>query len=289
MTLGSILVTGANSPLGQAVGRVLHAKGVRAVGTVRTSQLGVVLPMFDELFPLDLDESDSIPETNDTLEAIIHVASASVGSPAHLLQVTALSTARLADYAIRNGVSKFVHVSSMSIYGDVQESEVTHETPVRHTSPYGVAKWAAECYLHEVRDRLATVSIRCPAIVGRRCHRNFLAQTLQAMQENQPIIKLSNPNFYFNNVIHEDTLAGFLTDLAVKTRGGFTATPVASVEAVRLENLITLMREATNYRGLIEWVPPRTPPFTISVESARRFGFVPQTTYETFNAWLQAL
>lgn len=289
MKLGSILVTGATSSLGQAVGRALQARGYRAVGTVRTSQLGVVLPMFDRLFPLDLDEPTSIPETDDNLEAIVHVASASVGSPAHLLQVTALSTARLADFAVRGGVSKFVHVSSMSIYGDVQEPEVTHETPVRHTSPYGAAKWVAECYLHEVRDRLATVSVRCPAIVGRRCHRNFLALTLQAMQEGQPVIKLSNPNFLFNNVIHEDTLAGFLTDLAVGTRGGFAATPVASVEAVRLEDLVALMREATNYRGAIEWVPSRTSPFTISVESALRLGFVPQTTLETFNNWLQTI
>ena len=277
------------SSLGQAVGRDLRAKGYRAVGTVRSCQLELLLPMFDCLLPFDLDETSSIPETEDTFEAIIHVASASVGSPAHLLQVTALSTSTLADFAIRNGASKIVHVSSMSIYGDIQEPEVTTDTPVRHASPYGVAKWAAECYLHTVSDRLAAVSVRCPAIVGRRCQRNFLAQTIRAMQRGQSVIKLSNPNFFFNNVIHEETLAGFLIDLALNKQLGFEAVPVASIEAVRLEHLVTLMKEATDFRGTIEWVPSRTSPFTISVESALKLGFVPQTTLETFNTWLQAL
>ena len=57
--MSRILVTGINSPLGQAVGRKLQVEGHRVVGTVRSSKIKLQGLPADELIALDLDNRES--------------------------------------------------------------------------------------------------------------------------------------------------------------------------------------------------------------------------------------
>ena len=73
---------------------------------------------------------------------------------------------------------------------------------------------------------------------GRRSARgfnDFFAQTLhrddfdvgRAVDLYGNVI-VANPDFMFNNIVHEDTLADFLVHLAEHTRTPYTAVPVGS-------------------------------------------------------------
>ena len=56
--MSRILVTGINSPLGQAVGRKLQAEEHIVVGTVRSSKISTEGLPANELVALDLDDKD---------------------------------------------------------------------------------------------------------------------------------------------------------------------------------------------------------------------------------------
>ena len=289
MTGCRILVTGATSSLGQAIGRAVRSRGHCAVGTIRRDATGIDLSMFDHIRRVDLTKPEDIYSLDDEFEIVIHAAALSVGTPSDLMASVALSTAWLLDRSIKARATSFIHVSSMSVYGDISESVVSSSTPIRHTRPYGAAKWAAECFLHHHQEEIPAVSVRSCAIVGRQSHRNFLAVLLNSLLEQRPIVKVSNPDFQFNNVIHEDILANFLVHLATTTHVGFAAVPVGSSEPLLLSEVVEMMVNATRFRGRVEWVDSPSRPFSISLDDARLLGFEPLTTTQTLHRWLKVI
>lgn len=281
-----ILVTGASSSLGQSIGRELQRKGHIAIGTIRRDPRGMDLSMFHELRYADMSKPEDIQNLGPIFDSVIHAAALSVGTASELMYSAGLSTAWLAELCVASHARSIAHVSSMSVYGDISDDVVTPLTEIRHMHPYGAAKWAAECYLQHQSGQLPSVSVRSPAIVGRKSLRNFLAVVFESMITQQPIVRVSNPEFLFNNVIHEDTMASFLVHLACTTTSGFAAVPVGSTNPIPLRQVIEQIRIATRYRGRVEWIPQTTRPFSISVTAARKLGFEPLSTEETIQRWL---
>ena len=283
-----ILVTGATSPLGLAVGRRIKTLSHHATGTVRASHSEAPKLLFDRLVVVDLEDPSTIDQLSGDFDAVIHIAAASYDTPERLMRITGTATGLLVEKAVSLGIPRFIHVSGISVYGQPTVPVVTADTPVSHSSPYGAAKWAAECYLHSAQHQIAGVSVRSPAIVGAHplTHTHFLAKVHAHMRSGATVCELSNPEFKFNNVIHEDTLAEFLVDLALSELEGFGYCPVGSLPDENLKNLIQRIAEHTGYRGRVEWVASKTPPFAIGLEDALRLGFRPTTTSETLRRWL---
>lgn len=202
------------------------------------------------------------------------------------MQVTGIATTWLADLALRRGIRNFIHVSSMSVYGTVRVSEVSAQTEIRHSTAYGAAKWASECYLNSLSNQLPAVSIRSCGIVGRKSHRNFLAQAYAAMANREPRVSVSNPDFLFNNVIHEDTLAAFLVHLALNHQSGFNAVPVGSSDPIPLRSVLKMIAGRTHFHGVLDWIPTESQPFSINISDAVRLGLHPLKTMETIGRWM---
>lgn len=283
------LVTGAGSPLGLAVGRRLQAEGMRSTGMIRGPISEDVYNLFNDLVVVDLASQAEIATISGSFDAVIHVAALSEGNIYDVMKVTGIASSLLVQRAIELGIPRFVHVSSMSVYGEITEDCVTSSTPIRHSTPYGGAKWFAESALHFQKSMISGVSVRSPAIVGARSHRHFLARLLQAMLEQSTEIHVSNPEFMSNNLIHENTLAEFLVDLAKQKEVPYSAFPVASRELMPLGEIVSLMAQATRYRGSVKWVPSNSRPFSIDLESAIQQGFDPLTTEETVRRWLAGI
>lgn len=286
MSQERVLVTGAASPLGQAVGRRLKSEGHYAVGTIHSQTSNSDLPMFDSLLHVDLKDFATFRNLDVEFDSIVHVAALSDGTPTDLMQVTGIATTWLADLALRRGIRNFVHVSSMSVYGAVTVSEVSAQTEIRHSTPYGAAKWASECYLNSLNNRLPAVSVRSCGIVGQKSHRNFLAQAYTAMVNKKPQVCVSNPDFPFNNVIHEDTLADFLVYLALNHQSGFHAVPVGSSDPIPLRAVLKMISERTHFQGVLDWIPTKNRPFSIDLSDAVKMGLRPLKTSDTICKWL---
>lgn len=198
-----------------------------------------------------------------------------------------MSAWHLLNRAEATGTKTLVHISSMSVYGEPQDSPVSANSPIRHTTPYGAAKWAAECLLSSCAANVRCVSVRAPAIVGKRSHRHFLARLLEQMKLQPPTVPLANPDFMFNNIIHELTLAKFIISLIESPPPSFIAIPVASIEPIPLRELVTKLALAVSYRGKIDWLPSLRSPFSIDIELAISLGLNRLSTRATLDLWLK--
>ena len=108
------------------------------------------------------------------------------------------------------------------------------------------------------------------------------------MQSGEPTITVSHPDFLFNNVIHEDTMAEFLVQLAVTSTDKFRAFPVGSLQDVSLRELLSFMSDASSYKGRIVWSEEADPPFSICLDDAINLGLRPLTALESIRRWALA-
>ena len=285
--MSRILVTGINSPLGQAVGRKLQAEGHRVVGTMRSSKIGMQGLPADELVALDIENEMTFTNIVGGFDSFIHIASLNEGSAEALLKATGLGMIYLLERAKQLNIRRLIHISSMSIHGRVLTEVVDEHTSVMHSVPVGAAKWAAECFISNERSSIESVSILSPAIAGPHANRHFLAKIFLSMVRGPGKISVSNPGHMFNNIVHENVIADFIITLIDKeSLPKYRAVPIGSTDPIPLREIIDLMAKATNYKGQINWVEPKTPPFRIDSTGAIELGYKPITTLETIDRWV---
>ncbi len=286
--MSRILVTGINSPLGQAVGRRLQAEGHTVIGTVRSSKLKLEGLPAHELIALDLDNQNSFTNIVGGFESFVHVAGMSIGNATDLMQSTGLGTHYLITRAKELSLPRFIHISSMAVYGLGTEELIGENSPITHGHAYHAARWAAECYLSSERKQVEAVSIRSPAIAGSSTHNHFLSKVLEKMISNESIINVTNPDFNFNNIVHEDVIAEFVSTLLDRDLGSrYRAVPIGSTNPIPLREIVDDMSKATNYKGQINWVEPNSPPFRIDSTGAIELGYKPLTTQATLDLWMR--
>jgi nucleoside-diphosphate-sugar epimerase len=288
MLVRRILVTGINSPLGQAVGRKLQAEGHSIVGTVRSSKLSTQDLPANELVALDLADTNSFANINGIFDAFVHVAGMSVGNATDLMMSTGLGTYHLITRAKELSLPRLIHISSMAVYGSGTEEVIGEKSPIPHGNAYHSARWAAECYAKSERGQVEVISIRSPAIAGAFTHNHFLSKVLEKMFAQDTIINAMNPDFGFNNIVHEYAIAEFVSTLLdTRSLPTYRAVPIGSTDPIPLREIISVMAKATNYKGQINWVEPKTPPFRIDSSGAIELGYKPTTTLETIHRWMR--
>jgi nucleoside-diphosphate-sugar epimerase len=286
--MSRILVTGITSPLGQAVGRKLQAEGHRVVGTVRSSRISSAGLPADELIALDLENKYSFTNINGGFDAFVHVAAASEGTAEELMTITGLGTLHLVERAKFLCVGRIIHISSMAVYGQIDDPTVSEKTRINQSTPYGIAKWAAECYLDNESKNVNAVSIRSPAIAGNRTHRHFLAKILKKMTQSAPSISAANPDHMFNNIVHEDKIAEFVNSLLLtKLAQSYQAFPIASIEPIPVQKIVERLAVETKFKGEIKWQSANSSPFSIDSSAAIKLGYKPLTTQATLDLWMR--
>ena len=282
-----ILLTGINSPLGQAIGRKLQAEGHTVVGTVRSSKINTQGLPANELVALDLERDDTFTNVVGFFNSFVHVAGMSTGNATEMMMSTGLGTHYLISRAKELSLHRLIHISSMAVYGFGTEPLIGEYSPIPHGHAYHAARWAAECYLSSEREQVEVISIRSPAIAGSSTHNHFLSKVLGKMLAQDPIINAANPDFEFNNIVHEDVIAEFVSILIERDLGtSYRAVPIGSTDPIPLRQIIDVMAKATNYKGQIKWVEPEKTPFRIDSTGAIELGYRPITTLETINRWM---
>jgi len=281
-----ILVTGASSPLGHSVSKFAKEAGHYVVGSVRSNKRDWQSANLDDQIVIELDDPAFCDQIPTNLDCIVHIAAAHTGSPQSLFMANGLAVYELAEFAAESGVRKFIHISSMSVYGAVKEPIVGASSNISHSSSYGLSKWAGECYLATFSSRLASVSIRSPAIIGSGARRNFLAKLVYDMLDGRDELVLENPTFLFNNAIHYNTFARFVVSLVEADLNSHNYFPIGSSAPLPLDLIVQHIATRLDFKGRIVWRDGRQSPFSINIEQAEIFGFRPRTVMEEINDWL---
>lgn len=182
MQLPSVLITGASGYLGRQTVAALSKQGFR----IRTlSRQTLHRPGVESFILRDYHDAQAMDTATRGVKAIIHLAGL-----AHvpwwkrsripgvwgrrMLDAHVRPSELLAAAALRNGVRRFVFVSSLAAVAGSSATPVEPTTPPRPVGEYGRAKLLAEDRLRQIcrKSSLGLVILRPPMIYGRGCPGN---------------------------------------------------------------------------------------------------------------------
>jgi dTDP-glucose 4,6-dehydratase len=123
----------------------------------------------------DIGDLDLVAEVlaEHQIDVVVNFAAESHNSlaildPARFFRTNVLGTQTLAEAARRHGVSRFHHISTCEVYGDLpldSDEMFTEETPYRPRTPYNASKAGAD---HAVRAYIETFGL--PATITNCCN-----------------------------------------------------------------------------------------------------------------------
>jgi nucleoside-diphosphate-sugar epimerase len=149
-----VFVTGASGFTGSHLCRHLVEQGNHVRAMVRPSSNRDALAGIDvEIVQGDLAADDSIPkEALRGVEIVYHIAALFRQEGASrdiFMNVNAAGTERLLQAAMRGGVTRFVHCSTVGVHGDIENP------PATETAPYRPGDWYQESKLEGEKRALA--------------------------------------------------------------------------------------------------------------------------------------
>lgn len=102
-------------------------------------------------------------------EVVIHLAAAQHEAEApesHFRKVNVEGTRTLLRLAHEANVQRFVHGSTIGVYGDAQQGVLDETSPVAPDNPYGRTKAEAEAVVRDCSNRMETVIVRISETYG---------------------------------------------------------------------------------------------------------------------------
>src|SRR3990170_1568647 len=127
-----VFITGAGGFIGGRLAEVLHCSGWPAVcaGVRRWSSAARVGRLPIDIVRCDVTDAKQVHAALDGVSAVVHCAAGS-------RDVTVDGTRNMLEAAFAHGVERFVHVSTIDVYGN-SLGEVYEDSPYRYTgSQYG--------------------------------------------------------------------------------------------------------------------------------------------------------
>ena len=278
-----ILVTGVSSFIGGHLSRHFLQTGHAVTATYRTRNVATEKLAADfsasslRLTPLDLADSASYSVLPPAVDVIVHVAGVSPadGVPVDEMLACNVEGARnLIRYALGVGVRRLIFTSTLSVHGIMSGPVVDENTPICQPDVYGASKYLAERMLAGIAERLPSVAVRLPGVLGVGAHRAWLPVLLDKMSSNQNIT-IFNPDAEFNNAAHVDDLGAFFVQLMQREWKGFLAFPVGAGGVTSVREAVARIKTAAGSSSKITVDSLVKPGFVISSERAITLGYRP--------------
>ncbi len=269
---GKILITGATGLIGQALVRELMAENnhhlrlfVRDVHIAKnqlTNILNRTVNLAPSLAQIEFIEGDLTQLTDQDFDSLISgcqsvVHLAGLVHQAHakeeeynLLNVQVTEKLTLA--AARNGISTFIFMSSVAVYGSGPFSMIEESAPLSGQTPYAVSKIACEQIL-EKDNSIRRIIILRPALVFGAGDKGNLIKLIQAINKGR----------YFNigkggaskSLIFASDLAAVINLCLDKLPKGMHVFNAANREPVSMRELAKTISLALAQNGKILSVP----------------------------------
>ncbi len=188
---GPVLVTGAGGFIGGRLCTRLAGAGVPVRGLVRRTEQAAELAVHG-VEPVwgDLTRPQDLRAAVAGCRVVVHCA-AWMGQPwsweaAHATNVE--GTRELAEAALRAGVSRFVHLSSISVYGPTTAAVIDEQTPLWPLGPYRATKIAGEAEVAAAARRGLPSAILRPGQVFGPGDRRLAGLILRWLSRGRPLL-----------------------------------------------------------------------------------------------------
>jgi UDP-glucose 4-epimerase len=273
-----ILLTGASGFAGSHVARELASAGHRVTGTYRRdSPFLRTLQGIPDLNLVNVDIA-GVCQLAGPFDAIVHAAATSPApgiSSAQIVRDNLTGFPDMLDAAERWGSGPFVFFSSLSLYGEVSGPVLYERCPVINPDAYGATKYLSETLLAERADRLPSVSLRLPGVLGPGAHRNWLSNAAGHIMAGRPV-RAFNLDGGYNNAVHVSDLAAFIHRLVEKRWTGADSVVLGARGIIPFREVVERLARGLEKSVRIEPIAPTKPAFTLSSQRAiTRWGYDP--------------
>lgn len=173
MARGKILVTGAGGFLGGYVLEELNRSGYEARATdLPGSDFNIAEKLGVEIIPSNLLDYDSLLKAVKGVDTVIHLGGIfQIGGQRQILfDVNVRGTENICRAALKEGVGRFVHFSSIAVYAHPESLPIDEDSPKEPHDTYGMTKlWAEKvAFRYYDRDNLPLICLRPGVAYGPR-------------------------------------------------------------------------------------------------------------------------
>jgi cupin fold WbuC family metalloprotein len=272
-----ILLTGAAGFCGRHIAAALRATRRTIVGVARHPHEGDIVA----------DLANPAADLPTPIGTVIHTAAKLSVPPMRASDFAAdnvEATRRLIEHSLAAGACKFVFFSAMSLYGKVSSLTVNETTPIIAPDAYGASKLLCEQMLAEVADRLPSVSLRLPSVVGRDATLGWLTGVIRKLRVGEEV-RFVNPGTPFNNLVHIDDLAAFMGSLVDRRFDGAEAVPLASTEPISVGEVVEILKAKLGSNSTLTATSvPDAPGYIVDDRRARdRYGWTPSRVIDVLD------
>lgn len=225
---------------------------------------------------IDYNRNDHFPRRN--VDLIVHCAAAA--GPWHTLDDIWRDNLDLTRNLIKYSVDNYVPIifmSSIMVYGDLDENVVSESTPIYSgASYYAQSKRVCEVYLK--MSGVSYVALRLPGVIGPDANlRNWLPATARDLLTKGETT-VYGPKHNFNNVVHTRDLCNFVCHL-VKQDFDQETFCLASEGMLTVEKTVHHLANCLHViHPTINTTPAVKQQFVIDYTHAVRHGYGPMTT-----------
>jgi dihydroflavonol-4-reductase len=171
----NVLITGGTGFIGSRLGLRCLADGhqVLILGQENTPAESFNRKVLEEkgarILLASVTRKEFLPEFLKGIDVVYHLAAAQheVNVPdERFREVNVQGTANLLEAGVAAGVKRFVHGSTIGVYGPGMEGRIDENSPLRPDNIYGKTKLEGENVVLSFKDRLPVVILRIPETYG---------------------------------------------------------------------------------------------------------------------------
>lgn len=194
----------------------------------------------DHFETIDYNEMDAVIH----LSALVHQMGGT--NPSEYEKVNVSQTLQLAQKAKNAGISHFIFMSTVKVYGEESDTVYTETTPCHPKDDYGISKLRAEQALQALEDEHFKVSIiRTPIVYGAGVKANI--KNLIKLIQKVPVLPFGNTKNQRSMVYVGNLCALLETILEKKTSGIFLACDDSSLSTTQFMREIAASLEKKCY------------------------------------------